>query len=110
MMETVNDLLQSGFAHRMLRIFSDFAQNETSHFREVLHQLPALLLGKIVGIGKAAFNALRLVIPCVGQNEVLGISIELVAPAYGEKDLHLNQLAFLCGTNAKTESGHNQKY
>ena len=63
--ETVDDLLQPRFRHRVFGILGDLSEDVASQFGEILGQLAPLLLGEVVGKGETALDCLPFVVPGV---------------------------------------------
>lgn len=108
--ETVNDLLQPRFSHRVFRVFRHFAEDKTAQLRQVLHQLAPLLFGEIIRKGIAGFDRLSFTVPRVSQNQILTVDIELISSSDSKQYLNLDQFVFLRRADAITKGCHNRRY
>jgi len=93
--ETVNDLFQLRFGHRVFRVFHHFAEDEATQLRQVLRQFAPLLLGEVIRKNLTPFYSLSLTIPCISQNQILTVDVELVSASDRKQYLNLDQLVFL---------------
>ena len=104
--ETVDDLLQPRFRHRVFGILGDLSEDVASQFGEILGQLAPLLLGEVVGKGETALDCLPFVVPGVRQHHILAVGVELVTTANCEENLDFDQFVFLGRADAVAEGCH----
>ena len=78
--------------------------------RQVLRQFASLLLAEIIRKDITAFDCLSLIVPRIGQNQILTIDVELVSTPDRKQYLNLDQLVFLRRANAITKGCHNRRY
>ena len=104
--EAVDDLLQPRLRHCVLGILGNLSEDVAAQFGEILGQLAPLLLGEIIGIGKAAFDRLLFIVPGVGEHQILGIGIERGVPIDVESDEDLGQDSLAGCADAVGECSH----